>query len=105
MLAVIGHRVAVRRYLSQIQRPGQQTLERGIAMKLPGSVDAIRRRLRPPPRRNLRNALKITAGAGAAILLALKFRRELYGPGGTRMARYDTSIDKIWDKNDRRRPD
>jgi hypothetical protein len=72
-------------------------------VKLAKSVDAFRRRFRTPPRNNLRNAIKITAGAGAAILVALKFRRELYGPGGTRMARYDTSVDKVWDKNDRRR--
>jgi hypothetical protein len=74
-------------------------------MKLVSSVDAIRRRFRTPPRHNLQNALKITAGAGAAIWVALKLKRELYGPGGTRMARYDTSIDKVWGKNDRRGPE
>lgn len=72
-------------------------------MKLMSSVNALRSRFRTPPKNNLQNALKITAGAGAAILLALKVKRELYGPGGTKMARYDTSIDKVWDKNDRRR--
>jgi hypothetical protein len=74
-------------------------------MKLGSRVNDLRRRLKTPDRSTVQTALKVTAGASAAILLALKFRRELYGPGGTTMARYDTSVDKVWDKNDRRRSD
>lgn len=48
-------------------------------------------------RDNLSRAAKITAGAAAAVWVALKLRRELYGPGGTKMSRYDKTVDDVWE--------
>jgi hypothetical protein len=48
----------------------------------------------------LEKAIKVTAGTAAAIWVVLKLRRELYGPGGTKMSRYDRSVDKVWNRND-----
>jgi hypothetical protein len=50
----------------------------------------------PKRRERLEKAIKVTAGTAAAIWVVLRLRRELYGPGGSRMSRYDPSVDKIW---------
>ena len=52
-------------------------------------------------RDNLSRAAKITAGAAAAVWVALKLRRELYGPGGTKMSRYDKTVDDVWERERR----
>ncbi len=70
-------------------------------MRLASSISGIRRRFKTPARGTIQTALKVTAGAGAAIWVALQLKRELYGPGGTKLSRYDRSVDKIWDKRDR----
>ncbi len=62
--------------------PGNHT------MKVEEAAEAIRRLVRPR-RQNSRivQALKITAGAATTIWLAMRVRKELYGPGGTRLER------------------
>ena len=63
-------------------------------------LSAITERLPRARREQIEKAAKVTVGTAAAIWVVLKLRRELYGPGGTRMSRYDTSVDEVW--NDRR---
>jgi len=58
----------------------------------------ISEKLAPPKQGRLEKAVKITAGTAAAVWVAMKLRRELYGPGGTKMSRYDKSVDEVWDR-------
>jgi hypothetical protein len=59
-------------------------------------LSAIADRLSPPRDSKLEKAIKVTAGTAAAVWVVLKLRRELYGPGGTKMSRYDRSVDEVW---------
>jgi hypothetical protein len=59
-------------------------------------LSAISERLAPPKHSKLDKAIKVTAGTAAAIWVVLKLRRELYGPGGTKMSRYDRTVDEVW---------
>jgi hypothetical protein len=65
-------------------------------MKPQDVIGTIRRKVRAPRKDDVRTVLAVTAGAASAIWLALRFKRELYGPGGTKLSRYSRSIDKIW---------
>ena len=67
-------------------------------MKLDKTLDSLRDRLNPPRTGKLGNALKIAAGTAATVWVLLQLRRELYGPGGTKMSAYDPDIDEIWEK-------
>jgi len=67
-------------------------------MKLDNPLDAIRRSIKPDRHDKLGKALKITAGAAASIWVVLRLRRELYGPGGSKMSRYDNDVDKVWER-------
>ncbi|HKY97961.1 MAG TPA: hypothetical protein VJL35_08915 [Gemmatimonadaceae bacterium] len=66
-------------------------------MKNPLSV--VTHRLSPKRREQLEKAAKVTAGTAAAIWVVLQLRRELYGPGGSKMSRYDRGVDKIWKRD------
>ena len=66
-------------------------------MKNPLSV--VTERLSPKRREQLEKAAKVTAGTAAAIWVVLQLRRELYGPGGSKMSRYDRGVDKIWKRD------
>lgn len=59
-------------------------------------LSSITQRFTPPRNSTLEKAISVTAGTAAAIWVVLKLRRELYGPGGTRMSRYDKSVDEVW---------
>jgi hypothetical protein len=61
-------------------------------------LSSITERLAPPKHGKLDKAIKVTAGTAAAVWVVLKLRRELYGPGGTKMSRYDRSVDDVWEK-------
>ena len=65
-------------------------------MRLPNPLTAISRRLQPSRRDKLEKAITVTAGAAAAIWLALRLKRDLYGPGGSRMSRYNKDVDEVW---------
>lgn len=66
-------------------------------MKNPVSV--LSKRISPKRREQLDKAVKVTAGTAAAIWVVLRLKRELYGPGGSRMSRYDRTVDKIWPRD------
>ena len=59
-------------------------------------VSALTHKLSAKRKEQIEKAVKVTAGTAAAIWVVLRLKRELYGPGGTRMSRYDRSVDKIW---------
>ena len=61
-------------------------------------LSKISEKIAPPKRGRLEKAVKVTAGTAAAVWMVLKLRRELYGPGGTKMSRYDKSVDEVWDR-------
>lgn len=63
-------------------------------MKIEDTLSSLRDRISPPREGKLGNALKVAAGTAAAVWVVLQLRRELYGPGGSRMSRYDPSVDK-----------
>ena len=62
-------------------------------------LEAITSRISPRRKEQLEKAAKVTAGTAAAIWVVLQLRRELYGPGGSKMSRYDRSVDKIWKRD------
>ena len=68
-----------------------------IDMKNP--LSPITKRLSPSRRKQLENAAKVTVGTAAAVWMVLRLRRELYGPGGSKMSRYQTNVDKIWHRD------
>ena len=61
-------------------------------------LSSITERLAPPKKGKLGQALKVTAGTAAAVWMVLRLKRELYGPGGTKMSRYDRNVDEVWDE-------
>ena len=67
-------------------------------MKLDKTINSLRDRLNPPKEGKLGNFLKVAAGTAATVWVLLQLRRELYGPGGTRMSPYDPDVDDIWEK-------
>ena len=70
-------------------------------MKLDKTLESLRDRLNPPKTSKLGNALKVAAGTAATVWVLLQLRRELYGPGGTKMSPYDPDVDDIWEKERR----
>jgi hypothetical protein len=47
-------------------------------------------------RERIERVVQVTAGTAAAIWMVLRLKRELYGPGGSKMSRYDKAVDKVW---------
>jgi hypothetical protein len=64
-------------------------------MKLDKTFDLLRDRVSPPKSGKLGGFLKVAAGTAATVWVLLQLRRELYGPGGTRMSRYDPDVDEL----------
>ena len=64
-------------------------------MKLDKTFDLLRDRVSPPKSGKVGNLLKVAAGTAATVWVLLQLRRELYGPGGTRMSRYDPDVDEL----------
>lgn len=67
-------------------------------MKLDKTLDSLRDRISPPRDGKLGTFLKVAAGTAASVWVLLQLRRELYGPGGTKMSPYDPDVDEIWRK-------
>lgn len=67
-------------------------------MKLDKTIDSLRDRISPPRDGKLGTFLKVAAGTAASVWVLLQLRRELYGPGGTKMSPYDPDVDEIWRK-------
>ena len=61
-------------------------------------LSKISEKIAPAKHSRLEKAVKVTAGTAAAVWMVLKLRRELYGPGGTKMSRYDKSVDDVWER-------
>jgi hypothetical protein len=59
----------------------------------------IAKKIRPGNRSKIERAAKVTAGTAAAIWVVLRLKRELYGPGGSKMSRYDRKVDEVWKKD------
>jgi len=66
----------------------------------PGEViDIVKRKVRPPRKNAVKTAIAVTVGAASTIWFALRLRKDLYGPGGTKLSRYNRSIDKNWPRD------
>ncbi len=65
-----------------------------MEMKIDDAISSLRDRIRPPREGKLGNVLKVAAGTAATVWVVLQLRRELYGPGGSRMSRYDLEVDR-----------
>lgn len=63
-------------------------------MKPRDLIDTVRQKVKPPEKSGIKTVLAVTAGVTSAIWLALRVRKDLYGPGGTKLSRYDRSVDK-----------
>ena len=63
-------------------------------------LSKITEKIAPPKHGRIDKAIKVTAGTAAALWVVLKLRRELYGPGGTRMSRYDSTVDEVWKRDE-----
>ena len=63
----------------------------------PGDViDSVKQKLRPPRKNDAKTVLAVIAGVTSAIWFALRLRKDLIGPGGTKLSRYNRSVDKTW---------
>ena len=62
-------------------------------------ITVVRRKVRAPRKDDVKTIVTVTAGVASAIWLALQIKRELYGPGGTKLSRHDRFIDKIWPRD------
>jgi hypothetical protein len=58
------------------------------------------KKLRPRRKDNTRTVILASAGIASALWAAMKLKKELYGPGGTKLSRYDRSVDKRRKKQD-----
>lgn len=68
-------------------------------MHLKNPLSPITKRLSPTRRKQIEKVAKVTAGTAAALWMVLRLRRELYGPGGTKLSRYQRDVDKIWKRD------
>jgi hypothetical protein len=69
-------------------------------MALKNPLAPITKRVSPTRRKQIEKVAKVTAGTAAALWMVLRLKRELYGPGGSKMSRYHPDVDKLW-KHDR----
>jgi hypothetical protein len=68
-------------------------------MDLKKPLSSITKRVSPARRKQIEKVAKVTAGTAAAVWMVLRLRRELYGPGGTKLSRYQREVDKIWKRD------
>jgi hypothetical protein len=69
-------------------------------MKKKNPLESITKRVSPKRRKQIETAAKVTAGTAAALWMVIRLKRELYGPGGSKMSRYQTTVDKVWKHDD-----
>lgn len=65
-------------------------------MRIQKVISLIGRTLKPSKREKFEKVATVTVGTAAAVWMVIRLRKELYGPGGTRLSRYDPEIDKKW---------
>ena len=70
-------------------------------MKLDDTLKSLRDRIHPPRDGKLGNFVKVAAGTAAAVWVVLQLRRELYGPGGSKMSPYDPEVDDVWEEEEK----
>jgi len=68
-------------------------------MNLKRPLSSITKRVSPARRKQIEKAARVTAGTAAALWMVLRLKRELYGPGGTKLSRYQRDVDKIWKRD------
>ena len=68
-------------------------------MKITNPLSPITKRVSPTRRKQIEKVAKVTIGTAAALWMALRLKRELYGPGGSKMSRYQRDVDKIWKRD------
>ena len=69
-------------------------------MKTKNPLTSITKRVSPKRRKQIETVAKVTAGTAAAVWMVIRLKRELYGPGGSRMSRYQSTVDKVWKHDD-----
>jgi hypothetical protein len=69
-------------------------------MKTKNPLSSITKRVSPKRRKQIETVAKVTAGTAAALWMVLRLKRELYGPGGSKMSRYQSTVDKVWKHDD-----
>ena len=57
-------------------------------------IENITRKVKMPSKGGVIKAAAVTGGIASAIFMALKLKPQLYGPGGTKLSRYDPAIDR-----------
>ena len=75
------------------------SLSQANNMELKNPLSPITKRLSPSRRKQIEKVAKVTAGTAAAVWMVLRLKRELYGPGGSKMSRYRQDVDKIWKRD------
>ena len=68
-------------------------------MDLKNPLTSITKRVSPARRKQIKQVARVTAGTAAAVWMVLRLKRELYGPGGTKLSRYQRDVDKIWKRD------
>ena len=69
-------------------------------MKTKNPLKSITKRVSPKRRKQIETVAKVTAGTAAAVWMVIRLKRELYGPGGSKMSRYQSTVDKVWKHDD-----
>jgi hypothetical protein len=69
-------------------------------MSIGDIIGSATKKLRPRRKDKTRTVVLASAGIASALWAAMKLKKELYGPGGTRLSRYDRSVDKRRKKED-----
>lgn len=69
-------------------------------MKTKNPLSSITKRVSPKRRKQIETVAKVTAGTAAAVWMVIRLKRELYGPGGSKMSRYQSTVDKVWKHDD-----
>jgi hypothetical protein len=70
-------------------------------MRIQKVISLIGQQLKPSRREKFEKAATVTVGTAAAVWVVLRLRRELYGPGGTQLSRYDPKVDEMWEERRR----
>ena len=76
-----------------------QPVEMPTKMDLKNPLTSITKRVSPARRKQIKQVARVTAGTAAAVWMVLRLKRELYGPGGTKLSRYQRDVDKIWKRD------
>ncbi len=68
-------------------------------MDIKNPLSSFTKKVSPRRRKQIEKAAKVTAGAVGAVWMVIRLRRELYGPGGSKMSKYQSQVDKVWKRD------